>query len=276
MRTSDEPSTYLFLGASGSERRVLLADSIEGASLDTQHTCVLLSDQEAQEPGPLAEMSAQLLSYVLTPSEGHQPPQMLAPSLPEQTQTIFVFGDGRSDPVDLVEACRDWLKANSLGMTRVISIVHCGLFQQHPKLQPWFNACIHFSDALILSRREDLPPRFLGDFKQRLKKQALPCVLELARKGRVDNPARLLEPETRRLSLVFDPADDSDADTQSFNDDDEDGESDSCETSSSAHPSSKAEDAMPYSLEGREDPWLERQPNGQRKRRLPDIRDYLQ
>ncbi len=262
---------YLILGARSSGRRALLADLIDGAALGQASTRVLLSEAEHDAAGPLSDAGVSLDAYRLEPTGAHTAPRLTAAALPESTQTIFLLTDGATDPVDQVEAVRDWLGEEGIMLTRVLTVIHGGLLSAHPDLQRWFDACIHFSDVLILNRREGLPQRFLGDFKQRVRKQALPCLLELAKRDRLDNPPRVLEPQARRLSLIFDAPDE--AALGALGEDDEDAIDEAFEDepeSDDADP-----DALPYTLEGREDPWLARQANGQRQRRLPDITGFL-
>ena len=93
----------------------------------------------------------------------------------------------------------------------------------------------------------------MRDFEKRYTARHFPCLFELVKKGRVANPAQILDPVARRFSLLFD---DLDAiDQMDFD------------------PDNLPEDTV--DLVAPPDPWLERLPSGQRVRPIPDIKLYL-
>ncbi|MGF1448450.1 MAG: hypothetical protein ACFB20_03435 [Opitutales bacterium] len=260
-QVSEERRFYLVLGARFSGRRALLADMIDGGGFANASTLVLLSPLERADASPLEQVGAHLDTFNLEATGAHSAPQLQVPAFEPSIRAVFLLTDGALDPVDQAEAVRDWLRKQDLELTRVLTVIHGGLLSAHPELQRWYDACIHFSDVLILNRREGLPQRFLGDIKLRLRKQALPCLFELARRDSLENPPRVLEPQARRLSLIFDAADD-DADAAHSHDDDDAFDDDAPEDAADA-------------CEEDTDPWLRRQSNGQREQRLPDITAYL-
>ena len=73
-----------------------------------------------------------------------------------------------------------------------------------PKALAWFEACIHFSDIVLLNRREGVDNRWLRDFEAKYKKACNPARFLLLKRGRVANPPDVLDPQARRLSLYFD------------------------------------------------------------------------
>jgi hypothetical protein len=128
---------------------------------------------------------------------------------------------------------------------------------------------VHFSDVVLLSRREGVANKWMSAFRRAFEDQCMPCLFEFVKgDGRVKNPALLLDPAPRRLSQYFDASewDGLDlADIEIGESDDEDGET--------MRPIAKTEidpdDQPPV------DPYLERKQNGRRAIELPDIRKFF-
>jgi hypothetical protein len=68
----------------------------------------------------------------------------------------------------------------------------------------WFNACIHFSDFVLLAKRENTSPKWIKEFQTSYQKAHVPSRFEMVKKGRAPNPLEVLEPEVRRTSFYFD------------------------------------------------------------------------
>ena len=164
-----------------------------------------------------------------------------------------MLGDGRGNPVDHVEWVHVWLPTSGGQMARIITVVNCRLGLAHPELQRWYDACIHFSDVALLTCRDGVPNKWVADFSARFRKQHFPCLIELVKADEVDNPALVLEPEARRMSMLFDgqeawPEPDEDEDLDEMSDAD---------------------------LIGAVDPYIERLATGRRAREIPDITTFL-
>ena len=152
-----------------------------------------------------------------------------------------------------------WLALNNAELARALCVVDCRLAERHPPLLAWFEACIHFSDVVLLNRREGVENRWLSGFLEHFRSQHLPCLFETVKAGRIRNPALILEPQARRLTQIFDEEQDwvvTGADGEEI--DDEQGEE---EEEVSAAPA--------------EDPYLERRSGGRRVREIPDIARFL-
>jgi len=242
---SDRPLVYLILGAAGSGRREIVADLIESDSAGTDGALSLLAAGEASDPhdarlGPVVR-------WTWTDGRIESPPASGAPR-------IFFFADGRRNPVDQVEALIPWLAAHGAALARVICVVHCGLAARHPELGPWFDACVHFADVVLLNRREGVAHKWLSDFQARYAARFLPCLVEVVKDGRVGNPALILEPQARRMAHVFD----EEPNWEVTGGEDED-----------------ADEAEEIEAHPEVDPWLARRPGGRRVKELPDIAEYL-
>ena len=163
-------------------------------------------------------------------------------------EKIIFLAPGTADPAEVAEALKTWIDHNNCELGRILTVVHCSFLSEQEKARAWFDACIHFSDVVLLARRESVGNKWLKEFEARYRKACFPCQVELVSHGKVKNPVAALEPEARRISLFFDeliPIED---------DEFEDNE--------------KPEDTNP-------DPYIERNESGQHVRPIIDISKLL-
>lgn len=241
---------YLILGAARSGRRDCIRDLIEGGFDKDAPVCVAYSENE-HETGADEQLAARGATRV------QRYGALCDVAADNEADALFIITNGRADPVDEVESFQAWLRANPQHeLARIITLVNCTLLHNNPKLNAWYEACIHFSDVVLLGGRESVDNRWISQFEEPYKKQCYPCLFELIKKGGISNPALILDPLPRRLSLAFD----TDLDAVDFLDIDEDGD-------------------MPeetITLERPLDPYfVRRSPGGAREKRLPDINDFL-
>jgi hypothetical protein len=254
---------YLILGPAGAGRRRVLADLIANG-LDPADRPVLLTaatetfaaDEDGQRLGAIPS----LVRETWTMRDG----QFIA-ELPADVTHLFVLSHGRENPVDQIEAFHAWLSQTGGELTRVITVVDCKLGAGHPMMLRWYDACIHFSDVVLLSRRDGVPNKWVSDFIARYHKQHYPCLIELVKRTDFANPALLLEPQARRVSQLFDETDPISVAVK-FGGDDDDEEGEEAEGDDEV----VEEDAVPV------DPYLERQAgSGRREKEIPDIAKFL-
>lgn len=256
---------YVILGAPGSGRREVLADLVSDGLVPAEeraHVYLPAGEAPRAEDEKIGAASTSRMAW------NAELQMLVADAPPTEATHIFVVLDGQIDPVDQLEALKPWLAAHSLPVTRILTVVHCQLAEKHPALRPWFDACIHFSDVVLLNRREGVANKWLSDFRRRYEDQYLPCVFEFVKGGRVKNPAAILAPVARRLSQFFDPTDWDGIDLEGVEigeSEDEDGE-----TTRSLDKSELDPDDQPPA-----EPWLERDAAGRRAHPLPDIRKFL-
>ena len=215
MPLSKTPLDYLILGAAGSGRREILADIIEGGLAPGDRSVVLLSGDEAPSPadGKLGAVAAWRLVALPVhhgprPDPSDEPPEplhVIEAEPPEEATHLFFVTDGRRNPVDQIEAFKAWLAGRNVELAHILCVVNCHLAEQHPKLAHWYDACIHFSDIVLLTRREGVANKWVSDFQARYEEQFYPCLFEIVKGGRVRNPALILEPRALRISHAFDP-----------------------------------------------------------------------
>jgi hypothetical protein len=196
--------------------------------------------------------------------------QVATAALPEGATHVFILVDGRTNPIDQIEAIHTWLPSGGLEIGRVITVVNCQLASARAELTRWYDACVHFSDVVILNRRDGVANKWVTDFTTRYRKQHFPCLIELVKKGELENPVLILEPQARRMSMLFDAEEawplpgDKDTVIEDEADDDEDAKNPS------------AEDIADPDLIGKDDPYLERLAgSGRRAKEIPDIAKYL-
>jgi len=256
---------YVILGAPGSGRREVLADLIaDGLDPAEERAHLYLP---AGEPAQAADEKIGEVSRA-SMAWNAELQLLVADAPPAEATHVFILLDGRVNPVDQLEALKPWLAAHALPVARILTVVHCQLLEKNPALQPWFDACIHFSDVVLLNRREGVANKWMSEFRRRYDDQYMPCVFELVKGGRVKNPPAILDPVARRLSQFFDPTEWDGIDLEGV----EIGESDD-EEGENTRPLDKnqldPDDQPPV------EPWLERDAAGRRKQPLPDIRKHL-
>ncbi|HEU5080174.1 MAG TPA: hypothetical protein VFT72_13255 [Opitutaceae bacterium] len=261
MSDGDPVLIYFILGTAGSGRRAVVADLIDGGLAEDERAVVLLSDNEADN-----EIDAKLPRLV----RWHWNDGQL--DIPDgamgDATHVFLISDGRTNPVDQIEAFKPWLDRSGGKLARVFCVVDSRLAEQTPELLPWYEACIHFSDVVLLTNRAGVANKWISDFQNRFKDQFYPCLFEFVKNAPLKNPPLLLEPEARRMSHLFDEAewdiidDSGNVEVDDFEDED---------------------DKLPEGHETTEeievvqvvDPYLERRLGGRRVKEIPDVAKYL-
>jgi len=252
MAASEKPLVYLILGAAGSGRRDVLVDLIEAGLPETDRPAVMLAANEAA-----SAMDAKLPSL----SRWEWRDDAIAGSLPAGATHVFFIADGRRNPVDQIEVFKPWFEAQGGELARVLCVVNTQLAAQNPPLLAWFDACVHFSDVVLLNRREGVENKWLSTFLGHFRDQFLPCVFEMVKDSRVKNPALVLEPQARRMSHYFDAEQDwifTDSEGEVIDEEEETADGD------------EEIEAKPE-----EEPYFVRLTGGRRVKQLPDIAKFL-
>lgn len=253
MQSAGKPLVYLILGAAGSERRDVLADLIDGGLAEGDKPAVFVSQGEVA-----TDDSPKLPRLSLWSRDG----ETIDAALPKDATHVFFLTDGRDDPIDQIEAFKPWLAAQGGELAGVICIVNCQLLEKHPTLMSWFEACIHFADVVLLTKRDGVPNKLLSDFIGHFQKQFFPCVFEYVKNGRVKNPALVLDPHPRRVSHFFE-------EEQEWVITNDEGEEMDEEDESSG------EDEEEIHAAPAVDPYMVRDAAGRRQKRIPDIARVL-
>lgn len=245
-------SVYFILGTPGSGRREIVRDLIENGLGPSEPALVLLADGEPADPAE-ERLAARAATQVRR--EKWTPATLPAVKLPAGG-SVFLFADVLADPITQIETLKPWLAQHGAELARIITVVDCRLAEQVPQLRPWFEACVHFSDVVFLTKREGVANKWLSEFLRHFRDACSPSHFIQLKKDGVPNPALVLEPQPRRVSQYFDEAEDySDLEIETDDEEEEDAE---------------ADDDQPAT-----EPYFERMRNGRRAKELPDLRDYL-
>ncbi len=192
---------YLIYGAPTSGRREVIFDLIEGGIAKEQPVLYFRPTEEA--PCPHDEQ-IEALDHVSVVNWQMKDCKVTHGQVTAAPEKIIFLAPGKSDPADCAEAIKAWSEHNNCKIARLITVVNCSLLEEKPKAKAWFDACIHFSDVVLLNRREGVDNKWIKEFEAGYKKAHYPARFLLVKKGRVGNPAEVLDPEPRRLSLYFD------------------------------------------------------------------------
>jgi len=250
--SEEKPILYLLLGAAGAGRREVVADLIEGGLSAEDKSVVFLPANLA--PNDIDSRLGTVVRWT-APDES-----TVAAAWPEGADVGFFIVDGRRDPVDQIEALKPWIEETGAELTRVICVYHCELAAAHKPLLIWYDACVYFSDIVLLNRRAGLANKWMSELRQRFDKQFMPCLVEMVKKGRVHNPALVLDPLPRRMSHWFD--------------EEEESWTNQIKEMEDTIILEEGEEAVEEETED-EDLYLARLASGRRKRVIPDINDYL-
>jgi len=247
--SSSASTVYFVLGTPGSGRRGIIADLIENGLTADDRALVLLAESEAADPGDNALAKCTNTEVRRWTWDGTTLPDQTIPS----GATVFFVSESRGDVVTQLEALKPWLVQHGAELARVFCVVDCQLAEKNAALVQWFDACIHFSDVVFLTKREGVQNKWLSTFIRRYEDQYYPCHFIQVKKGGIANPALVLDPQPRRVSQYFDEQDEMPP--VEIETDDEDEEED--------------EDAIAP------EPYFERNRSGRRVKEVPDIRQFL-
>lgn len=198
---SEKPLVYLIFGIPSSGRREVIFDLIEGGIPGTEQVLYLRPEGEAACP---YDEQLEALDNVNAIGWQLKDCKVTHGKISAAPEKIIFLAPGTSDPADCAEALKTWTDHNHCQIARLITVVHSAFLVQKPKAQAWFDACIHFSDIVLLNRREEVDNKWVKDFEAGYAKLCTPARFLLVKKGRIANPAEVLEPEARRVSLYFD------------------------------------------------------------------------
>jgi hypothetical protein len=242
----DKPLVYLIVGAAGSGRREVLYDLAEGLA-PSDKPAFLFSSSDA--PDPWDAKFPELKRWTLGPENS------VEADLPLEASHVFILFDGRHNPIDQIEGLKSWLGDRAVEVARVLCVVNCRLVEANPKLFAWYEACIYYSDVVLLNQRDGVPNKWIGDFKAKFEDKFYPCLFEFVKDGRVKNPALVLAPVARRMSHVFDEQEWVVAEGEDDEEESEDGDE--------------------VEMKPEEDYYFERRNGGRRVHEIPNIADFL-
>jgi len=250
-QNAENRSTYLFLGIDTPDRLAALAQLVRFAVFDGPVAVALPEGTDASLiqncPPATAPHPVTCSFWALSPT--HVAFEK-APECPSDASFFFIVGDGRTEPIHLIETLAYQVQQGRLQMDRVITWIDLSKCHASKPVTIWYDACAHFSDCLLLDNHSGLEPAWIDRYIERFTSQHYPCVIERMKKGIIQHPMVILDNQVRRISTVFEPAD------EVFDLVDGDGEDD--------------EDDEPF--DPLKEPYFERGIDGRRLKPIPDIR----
>jgi hypothetical protein len=119
--------------------------------------------------------------------------------------TTFIVIDPRLPQVPQLELLAEALQDAGMEPVKVVTCVDTGIAETSPQYRTWLEACIYYSDIVLLGNRSGTAKSFLREFQKGYEKQCYPCqFLLLKGPGTPDRPLEILAPYTRRLAKLFD------------------------------------------------------------------------
>lgn len=239
--------SYILLGWGDSERSGLCAHFLRlGIDIKAQPVAVVTAPEHLEAVRvALSEEQLDVSLHTFTVDA------LPAVELPPDAH-VFWIPDGFSDPRDFLEAIRGWIEGRGDDLGRIITIVDCELQDSNPTSHGFYDLCLHFSDVVLLGNRQNVSKKAVQAYRDHLRKSAIPSRVEFLRAGgKTAAPHELLFPEARRLSLYFDPE-----------------ESYSTSGYEMEGLSLKTEEGEPDPRDPQSDPFLERTPEGRRRKVL--------
>lgn len=242
-----KPVVYLFLGCKGSDQFRVLADLIEFGTEKEEVSALYHAVGDAEDVSSdfkVKHREAKVAAYEIVDGR-------LDLSVAEGAELVFITADGEADPTNLVEAFHAWLPESGCELGRVVTVLHCDLAVRQKVAFDWFECCIHFSDIVLLSRREKVSNKEMKLYLDHYEEECYPCLWEYVKKGRVSNPSLVLDTQPRRITRIFDEPE--------FFDDDEE------------------EDELEEDIAGdvTKDRFLKQASGGRRAVELPDIGEFV-
>ncbi|MBK1880501.1 hypothetical protein [Pelagicoccus mobilis] len=242
-----KPVVYLFLGCKGSDQFRVLADLIEFGTEKEERSVLYHFAGDAVD----VESDFQVKHRETKVATWKIEDGALDIEIDESLDLVFLVADGLSDPTDLVEAFHGWLPESGCELGRVVTVLNCDLAVRQKVAFEWFECCIHFSDIVLLARREKVANKEMKAFLDRFEEECYPCLWEYVKKGRVSNPSLVLDTQPRRITRIFD-------EPEYFDDEEE-------------------EEELEEDIAGdvTKDRFLKRASGGRRALELPDISEFL-
>ena len=197
---AESPKVYLLLGPNDSGRRALVSDFIDSLESDSPVLYFKHRDEVENEWDSRLENLAQVTKVDWSVDNT----KIKHDSITVNPSSIFFLAPSCIDLADVIEGLKGWLSKNDCQLTRIITVIHCQNLSENDSQNSWYEAAIHFSDMVLLNRRESVSEKWIKDMVTEKKKQFHPTRFELVKKNRVNNPIDALDSQAYRTSLFFD------------------------------------------------------------------------
>jgi len=137
--------------------------------------------------------------------QSYDPDSVLWVFDPDSPGAAFILLDPRQSPVHQLEYLAGNLKKCLIEPVKIITLVNCAATGVNSKLRSYLDACIYYSDIILLGNRMDIPKSFTRDYEKHYERNCYPCLFMLLKgPGIPSHPQEILTPGTRRISQLFD------------------------------------------------------------------------
>ena len=168
MSDQQKPQVYLIYGISDSGRREVIFDLIE-SGIDHDKTVLYFRPEE--EPCCSFDKKLEALENVSVVTWKLSATTIKHEPVKASPQKVIFLAPGNCNAADVAEALKKWMNGNQCQIARIVTVVHCAFLSQNMNALPWFDACIHFSDVILLNRRENVSNKWIKDFESSYRKQ---------------------------------------------------------------------------------------------------------
>ena len=194
------PLVYLILGCKGTGQFQVVSDLIDFGTDKDERSALFYSIDDAND----AEDEFSVRTRDVTRGAYGWTNGVLSLEVGSEPDLVFVVADGLADPADFVEAFHAWLPESGCDLGRVMTVLYSELAIRKRETFAWFDCCIHYSDVVLLAKRENISNKEMKQFLDHYEEECFPCIFEYVKKGRVASPKLLLETQPRRISRIFD------------------------------------------------------------------------
>jgi hypothetical protein len=209
---------YFILGSPSAEKEVVVSQLITEGFTE-EETILLLIPEAARSSAetPLLQSCDYKKTHpkvVVEYWNAEQKPLIVSHYRFKNYSAVFLFVSDHHNLIDQLEYLSEWTLENSLIVSRILTVVDCSAFLLDSKLFPWIEACIHFSDTVLLNKTAGVESKALESFVTYFKDNHYQCLFYKLHPKKPLNSQEILYPEARRLSLAFDILDISDSDDE--------------------------------------------------------------
>jgi hypothetical protein len=186
----------IVLGPAGSGRAMLLKELIENAWPSGKQVRTLRIAGDAPADHATTDLWELREGQAILPAPGAE-------------DAAILVTDGRRSVVDQMEALHHALHGSTQWQVqRIVTVLDCPLAHRHEVVAEWYGAAVHFADAVVLTRRWEVPGQWLSKHLATYTDAFYPCLfVNLLKNGSLGNPAEVIEGEPLRMSHIFDEID---------------------------------------------------------------------
>ncbi|MEX0332647.1 MAG: hypothetical protein AB3N64_14625 [Puniceicoccaceae bacterium] len=124
---------------------------------------------------------------------------------PDAEETTFIVLDPRQPLIEQLEHLAENLAKCLIEPVKILTCVDSRQTEANPRLRAWFDACIYYSDIVLLGNRQEASKAFMRDYQKHYERLCYPSLFLLLKgPGNPSDPVEVLTPGTRRVSQLFD------------------------------------------------------------------------